>query len=391
MDVDFLITKIIDIITGYIQKTDKFLWFCTIFASIYGLLLINSMQRAGDYNYMRSQLLAIIIGYIGAIIISVIDFDNFTRFWPIVAFISLSLTVAVFFLGIQVSGTDDTAWLMLPGGLTFQPSELTKICFIITFSAHLAYLTEKELIKTFTGTLSLVLHAAIPAVLIHLQGDDGSALIFIIMSLIMSFISGTQLRYYIIMFTGIACLTPIIWNNVLNQEHRNRILVLFNLDENYLSDYAWQQYQSKVSIASGQFKGYGLGEGPRVATEIVPEQENDFIFTVAGEELGFLGCLIILIILFLIMFKCILNCDIARNITGKYICIGFFSLLFVQTAINIAMVLGLLPVVGITLPFFSAGGTSAMCLYFGIGLVQSVYMHREDKERLTLHIDKFRR
>ena len=211
-----LISKIIDIITGYIQKTDKILWLCTIVASIYGLLLINSMQRAGDYNYMRSQCLAIIIGYIGAIIISVIDYTDFARFWPAVAFVALSLTIAVFFFGIQVSGTDDTAWLSLPGGFTFQPSELTKICFIITFSKHLAYLNEKDLIKTFTGTLSLILHAAIPAVLIHFQGDDGSALIFIMMFLVMTFIAGTQLRYYIIMLTGIACLTPIIWNNVLN-------------------------------------------------------------------------------------------------------------------------------------------------------------------------------
>ncbi len=384
-----MLGRLCGVITSYIQKTDKLLWLFTIVASIYGFLLISSMQRTYDYNYLNSQIIAVAVGYIGAIIISVVDYETIERLWFIPAFISFVLTIMVFFVGIRVSGTDDTAWLLLPGGMTFQPSELAKICFIITFSKHLKYLNEHDKIKTFVGSFSLLIHALIPTVLIHLQGDDGSAAIFLFMALIMSFVAGTQLRYFIILFAGATASAPLIWNKILNNEHRSRILALFDMDENNLSDYAWQQYQGKVSIASGGLRGSGLYNGTRVATGIVPEQENDFIFTVAGEELGFLGCILIFFLLFAIIVKCIINCSYSRDAMGKYICIGFSSLVFVQTVINIGMVLGFIPVIGITLPFFSSGGTSIMCLYFGVGLVQSVYIHREEREKMYLHIDKY--
>ncbi|MDD5923826.1 MAG: FtsW/RodA/SpoVE family cell cycle protein [Clostridia bacterium] len=384
-----MLGRLCSVITSYIQKTDKLLWVFTIAASVYGFLLISSMQRTYDYNYLHSQIIAVAVGCVGAIIISVIDYELIERLWFIPAFISFILTIMVFFIGIRVSGTDDTAWLLLPGGMTFQPSELAKICFIITFSKHLKYLNEHDKIKTFVGSFSLLIHALIPTALIHFQGDDGSAAIFLFMALIMSFVAGTQLRYFIILFAGATASVPLIWNIILNNEHRSRILALFDMNENNLSDYAWQQYQGKVSIASGGLSGSGLYNGTRVATGIVPEQENDFIFTVAGEELGFLGCILIFLLLFAIILKSIINCGYSRDTMGKYICIGFSSLVFVQTVINIGMVLGFIPVIGITLPFFSSGGTSIMCLYFGIGLVQSVYIHREEREKMYLHIDKY--
>lgn len=382
-------SRILDVFWGYIQKCDKLLWLMTLCASIYGFFLIYSMQRAADYNYLLTQLAAVGIGYVGAIIISVIDYKRICDLWFIPAFVSLVLLMLVFGVGLRVSGTDDTAWLRLPGGITFQPSELAKIAFIITFSKHLDYLCKNDKLKSFFGTISLFLHAGIPIIIIHMQGDDGSAIIFMLMFLIMAFCAGVQLRYFAVLFGGVAVLLPIIWNRFLNNEHRNRILSLFNTDESNLSDYAWQQYQAKVSIASGGLSGTGYYRGERVASYIVPEQENDFIFTVAGEELGFIGCAAILIILFGIMLKCLFDCSSSKDDLGKYICIGFFSLLFAQTIINIGMVLGLLPVIGITLPFFSSGGTSAMCLYLGFGLVQSVYIHNEDDNKIKIRIDKF--
>jgi rod shape determining protein RodA len=161
----------------------------------------------------------------------------------------------------------------------------------------------------------------------------------------------------------------------MNDEHRNRIIALFDLDGNALSGYGWQQYQGKVSIASGGLTGSGLGQGTRVQNNIVPEQQNDFIFTVAGEEVGFVGCVLLFLILILLMTKIIMIALKCKDKTGACICYGLFAMLAAQCIINLGMVLGFLPVIGITLPFFSQGGTSAMSMFFGVGLVQSVYLH----------------
>lgn len=376
-----------DGVIKYIKTTDIILWLLSIGASVYGLLLINSMQRAGNYSYMRSQLIAVIIGIVLAVVISLIDCEYITKAWWIFALLSLLMIGLVFLMGIQVAGTDDTAWISLPGGFTIQPSEFVKLFFIITLAKHISILRENGMIKNVMGVLTLLFHAAVPVVLIHLQGDDGAVLIFLFIFIVMTFVGGVQLRYYILALCCAVVAIPLIWTFFLNDEHRNRIMALFDIDKNALTDYGWQQYQGKVSIASGGLDGYGLGEGPRVETGIVPEQENDFIFTVAGEELGFIGCALILLILLFICLKIAVNAHTSKNKTGSLISYGVFALISSQTIINIGMVLGFLPVVGITLPFFSSGGTSVLCMFLAIGLCQSVYMHDkppvdEDKVKL---------
>ncbi len=365
-------------IKNFFTKTDKLLWILTIAAVSYSILLINSMQRAGDYNYLHSQLIAVVVGYILAVTISVIDYENIVKTWWLFAIFGVFLLTIVLFIGINVSGTDDTAWISLPGGFTFQPSEIVKIIFIITFTKHLHALNEYEKMHTLFGVLSLIPHIAVPVLLVHMQGDDGTALVFVFMFIFMIFTAGLQLRYFMIMLLLLCAGIPLIWNYVLNDEHKNRFMAIFDIDGNALTNYGWQQYQGKVSIASGGMNGYGLNNGPRVATAIVPEQENDFIFTVAGEELGFVGCMLLLIILLLIIIKILINSTIARDEIGKYICVGVFSMIASQSIINIGMVLSLMPVIGITLPFFSSGGSSILSVLISIGLVQSVYTHKDD-------------
>lgn len=367
-------------IKDFFTKTDKLLWILTIGAVAYSILLISSMQRTSDYNYLQSQLIAVFIGYTVAVIVSIIDYENLLKAWWLLAIIGLGMLIIVFFIGINVSGTDDTAWVRLPGGFTFQPSELVKLVFIITFSKHLNMLQSFEKLHSLFGILSLIPHIALPVILIHMQGDDGTALVFIFMFLIMAFAGGVQLRYFLIMLLLLCAGIPLIWNYFLNDEHKNRFLALFDIDGNAMTNYGWQQYQGKVSIASGGLEGHGLYNGPRVATGIVPEQENDFIFTVAGEELGFFGCSLLILILLLILIKTLVNSTLSRDYSGKCICIGVFSMIASQTVINIGMVLGLLPVIGVTLPFFSSGGTSMLTILISIGLVQSVYSHKDSIE-----------
>lgn len=362
----------------YLKRTDVVLWLLTLCAVIYSLLLISSMQRAGEYSFLRTQTAAVILGLAASAVISAADYRYLIDKWYLSAIISAVLALLVFLFGRQVTGTDDTAWIMLPGGFSIQPSELIKICFIITFAKHLSYLKEKELIESLFGVITLVIHAAIPMAVIHLQGDDGTVLIFGFIFLIMSFTAGVQLRYFAILGGLLLISIPLIWSFFMNDEHRNRILALFDIDGNAMTNYGWQQYQGKVSVASGELSGSGLYNGSRVEYGIVPEQENDFIFTVAGEELGFIGCMLLLAVLFGIIIKVLMNAMRSNDFQGRCICCGVFATIASQTIINLGMVLGFFPVVGITLPLFSSGGTSALSMLICLGLVQSVRNHNID-------------
>lgn len=375
--------KVLSRIGDYFAGTDKLLWILVVSATVYSSLLLSSVERAGG-SFVRTQLMAAAIGLVLAAIISVIDYEYISRYWYILAIVSILLFGAVFLFGMTVAGTDDTAWIRLPGGLTFQPSELVKIFFIVTFATHLYYLKKKNILTNFLSIVTLLGHVAVPCVIIHFQGDDGSALVFLLIAFIMMFSAGVQWRYFIALGCMVAIGLPLVWNVVMNDEHRNRILALMDIDGNALTDYGYQQYQSKVSIASGKLTGNGLWQGYRTGVGYVPEQENDFIFSVAGEELGFLGCVLIILILTVIIVRVFINGVKARDELGSFICYGMMGLLIAQTVINVGMVLGLLPVVGITLPFFSAGGTSTMCLYIGIGLVQSVRMHNKNVESVKV-------
>lgn len=365
-------------ISDYLKRCDIVLWILTFVAVTYSLLLISSMQRSGDYNFLRTQTIAVVLGLVISVIISVADYKYVISKWKIVAVVGLFLATLVFVFGIQVSGTDDTAWINIPGGLTIQPSEFIKICFIITFTKHLSYLNEKNLIARFIGVISLAIHALVPIIIIHLQGDDGTVLIFALIFMFMTFTAGVQIRYFAILGGILLAGIPIIWSFFLNDEHRNRIIALFDIDGNALTNYGWQQYQGKVSIASGELTGSGLYNGSRVEYAIVPEQENDFIFTVAGEELGFVGCVLLLLILFLIIIRVILVAKNSTDIQGRYLCCGIFAMIASQSIVNIGMVLGFFPVIGITLPLFSSGGTSALSTLICLGFVQSVQNHNMD-------------
>ncbi len=369
--------KFSDSIKEFFKKTDAVLWALTVLAIVYSFLLISSMQRSGEYNYMKTQAAAVLIGIVSAVVICAADYRFIIGKWYIAAVAAAGLAALVFIFGIQVEGTDDTAWISLPGGFTIQPSELIKICLIITFSKHLSYLKEKEMLHNPLGVATLVIHAAIPMAVIHIQGDDGTVLIFALIFLIMSFVAGVQLRYFLILFGLIAAGIPIVWNYFMNEDQRNRFYALFDIDGNAMTNYGWQQYQGKVSIASGGLSGSGLYSGSRVEYGIVPEQENDFIFTVAGEELGFIGCIVLMGILLGIIIKVIINAKKAYDDEGKFICCGVFAVIASQTVINLGMVLGFLPVIGITLPLFSSGGTSALSTLICIGLVQSVRYHND--------------
>ena len=226
----------------------------------------------------------------------------------------------------------------------------------------------------------LCLHAAIPAALSHFQGDDGAAVIFFFMFITMCYIAGVKLRYFaFLIFIALASL-PYLWNHVLADYQKQRLVCQLNPEADPLG-MGFQQLQGKISIGSGKIFGLGLFKGPRVGSGSVPIQQSDFVFSVIGEELGFIGCFFAILLLLIFIFRTIKISSSSCDFLGTVICFGFLGEIVSQTIFNLGMCLSLLPVMGVTLPFFSAGGSSASCLYLGLGLVQSVYKNLRKKNK----------
>lgn len=365
----------------YFRRTDKLLWVIMIVISAYGLLLLKTVPKTnGGHSFFSVQLMAIIFGYIGALVITFIDYRTIGNYWMLIAAFCVFIILLTLWKGVSITGAGGVkakAWLALPGNITFQTSELVKIGFLVTFGKHLDLLQEEDKLHNFPSILLLLAHAAVPILLVQREGDTGTAIIFIFMFLFMSFAAGIQLRYFAMLFGAAAVGAPIAWNFLLEDYQKARMLI-FRHPETDPNNYGFQQLAGKMSISSGQLTGRGLFVSPRVSSSAVPVQESDFIFSVVGEQLGFIGCVAIIVLLVALMLLCLRNARRATDLQGSSICMGFFAMIFSQMLFNLGMCLNLLPVMGVTLPFFSYGGSSSMCLCFGIGLVESVVIHRED-------------
>ena len=381
-------SRVLQSFQSYLRRTNKPLWLIMISISVYGLLLVASVNRALTTNYFKTQLVAVILGYIAAVLLTKLDYREISNYWYLAAGFCTFLIVYTLIFGVSAtgsSGVNARAWIELPGGTTFQPSELAKIGFMITFSKHLSVLKKHELLQHPLFVCSLGLHALIPIVLTHLQGDDGAAVIFFCMFLAMSFAAGVQFRYFAAVFGAVLIMAPLAWKYVLADYQKKRFLYMMNPEADPLG-LGFQQIQGKISIGSGRLWGQGLFNGPRVARNTVSLQHSDFIFSVAGEELGFLGCSLIIILLFALLIGTLYCARKSSDDLGTCLCFGFFGMIASQSIFNLGMCLSLLPVMGVTLPFFSAGGSSTVCFYLGYGLVQSVYMYKDDSDKVKLRL-----
>ena len=315
-------------------------------------------------------------GIFAAVVISSFDYELFIKHWYLAAAIGVIPVILTFFIGIAPGETDDKAWLDL-GFTTFQPSELMKICFMITFSAHISHV-KKEINKPKV-LLPVCLHGVFPTVLIFLQGDFGTAVVFACMFVGMMWAAGVSWKYFAAAVSAAVVASPILYFFILNDDHRARIKNMFDIDAD-IRGIGYQQYRGRIALANGGLFGQGYMNGELTQMKDgIPEARNDFIFVTIGEELGMLGCIVVVILLAAVCLRTVRIAAICRKDSGKLICAGFFSMLFAQIVINLGMCLSVLPVVGITLPFFSAGGTSLLCLFFGVGVVLSVYMHRNSR------------
>jgi rod shape determining protein RodA len=215
--------------------------------------------------------------------------------------------------------------------------------------------------------------------------DLGSALVYGFIFVIMLFIGGVKLRWFVIAGGFIAALSPLIWNSFLTIYQKNRILAPFFperiinpmtglVDPVTRRDVLFQADNSVRAISSGGFAGQGLGQGRMTQSQIIPFQSTDFIFSAAGEELGFVGCMLIIVLLVSIIIRCIYVGIKSNNTLGLLVCSGVAAMFIAQTVENIGMCLGLLPVIGITLPFYSYGGSSVVACFASLGIVSGIKM-----------------
>jgi len=402
---------------GFLNKKDNFnrgflfspLLLIPLFLVIISGFLIKSIQ--GDFlvsNYL-SHILTGFLGYFLAFLISYIPLERLRKYLIPFYFCTLISLFLIYFLGITVSGAQ--RWLSL-GIFSFQPSEVAKLSTVLT----LALVLDKKIISTIRDLILPLLVVIIPWLLIFFQPDLGTSLVLLVLTAVMLYWSQMPIEWILILvlcivtsilyltlppflifwipFIGylayrsskkkiifsvfaisshllVAKLTPILWQYGLKEYQKDRLVSFLDPNRDPLGG-GYHLLQSKIAIGSGGFFGTGLLQGKLTKLQFIPEQHTDFIFSALGEELGFLGCIIVLLLFFVLIKKLINIATNARSDFESLIVIGIASIFLFQIIINLFMTIGLGPVTGIPLPFMSYGRTSLIINYISIGFVLSI-------------------
>lgn len=367
----------------YWRRLDKSLILAALLCSGLSIVLLysiwqNDITSAVDASQYRTQLFSCILGILCVLILSVIDYHKIVRLWFLYAPIALILTTLCFTsLGHKRAGADDQAWLNL-GFIQFQPSEVLKLAFILTFALHLA--KDEENMNKPLHMLLLCIHGAIPTGLIALQGDYGTAIVFAVIFLGMLFSAKISWKYVLGFLIAIPAALIAVWNLILGDTHKKRILVLIHPGTDP-ENIEYQQDRGLEALSNGKIFGVGLFSGNDKYVS-VPELHNDFMFAQVGQALGFVGAIAVVLVLAFLCLKTLYDGYRAKDKLGMFICIGVFAMLFIHCIMNIGMVLKVAPVIGVPLPFISAGGTATVSMYIALGFVVSAYSHNDKKYRV---------
>ena len=359
-------------VKSFFKQVDTKLLAISLFASVFGMLLIASAtQSMGSGSFVKVQLAATILGVFLYLILSWLDLDSLSSWWKYAYVANLLLIFLLIIFGTGSEETGNRAWIRF-GSIGIQPAELGKILFIISLAGHINSLEDR--IESASSVLVISVFAIIPIALLFVVSSDlGSVLVYITIFVVMMFAAGVKLRWFAGAGISLAALSPVIWKFVLRPDQKMRLLVVFNPELDPLGR-GYHAIQSKIAIGSGQLIGRGFGQGTQTQLGYLPAKQTDFIFSVAGEELGFLGCLLILLVIGLIIFRCLSITLRSSSFSSYLICSGVSTLLIAQTVENIGMCTGLLPVIGLTLPLFSYGGSSVLAVYMALGLISSARM-----------------
>lgn len=368
--------------TNFIKQFDFPLFIAVFLLSVIGIVaLMSAIQGMPSWqSSWLKQLICLLIGVFIAITISTMDYKDFKTLGSLLYLMSIGLLVLTLFIGIEKYGSK--SWLDLPVVNNFQPSEIAKVAFVLVIPVFFERL--KEGTDVWKNLFKLIVYASVPIALILKQPDVGTACVFIFSFIVMLFIYGIPYKYFFIALGGAAASAPFLWLYILPRHIKGRIMTYLNPDLG-LQDAGYQVSRSKMTIGSGQIFGKGLFHGLQTQNSNavqsnsfnVPMKQNDFIFTVVGEELGFIGSMVVVILIVFILLRCLYIAQNARDSYGAFIVVGVMGIFAFHFIENIGMCIGLLPVTGIPLPFMSQGGTALIANYMSIGVLLSISMRRK--------------
>ena len=334
-----------------------------------GLGALYSISN-GDFNswpLKHSQ--RFILGLIIFFIVVFFDLRLIFGYAYVIFFLSIISLAIIPFFGIESNGA--TRWINI-AGISLQPSEFVKYTLILALAKYFHSINnDSGFIKTLIIPLIITI---VPVFLVITQPDLGTALIILIGGISLFWISGLNYKYFIVGVFSILCSLPVLWQ-YLKDYQKDRVLTFFNPERDPLGN-GYHIMQSKIALGSGGIFGKGYMEGTQSHLNFLPEMQTDFIFTMLGEEFGFIGTLLLLLIYAALIMISIRLALKSRSLFSKYLSLGVCNVFFIYVFVNIGMVTGLLPVVGVPLPFISYGGSSMLAVMFGFGLLMNCYINR---------------
>ena len=353
---------------NFTKNFDLVLMGLVLITAIFGIIMISSAGGENAVRYVVVQSVALVVGLAGIVILIALDYEYLAQISVYIYGFSIFLLILVLIPGIGKVENNARSWFHL-GPVNLQPAEVAKIAFIISFSKHLSEVDDQ--INQPKNVLMLLGHLGILCILILLQPDFGTAMFFVFMGITMLFVAKISWKYIVGGIAALVAVCPLAWFFFLQDYQKNRILTLFN-PESDPTGAGYHVLQSKLAVGSGKIFGTGLYKGASQMNNMLPERHTDFIYSVVCEELGLIGGILVILLLTAIILRCLYIGMNARNSLGRYICTGVAAMLIFQVFENIGMCIGLFPVTGITLPFFSYGGSSMLTTMLAIGLVISV-------------------
>lgn len=358
-------------IRSHFKKVDIVLITLVLISTVFGILLIASATKSSETNrYIIVQSCAALMGIAAIYIFTKIDYEDLSAFaWHIYIFYNaLLLFTLIFGVGADEKGTN--GWLRF-FGIGIQPAEIAKVGFIITLAAHLDKVSDD--LNCLRNIVMLLLHLAVPLALILFQPDFGTAMVFIAIFCFMIFAAGVDKRYILSLGASALLAAPIIYFFFFGDIQKNRIKT-FLFPGSDVSNLDYHVIQMKIAIGSGGIFGSGLFKGPQTQLGYLPEKHNDSIFSVCGEELGLIGTVAVILLLFGIILRVFHISQNAKDKFGSLMCVGIVSYFFFHVFENIGMAIGIMPVTGIPLPFFSYGGSALLTNFTAIALALNVFI-----------------
>jgi len=373
----------------FIRQADLVLLGLCTASTLFGIVIIASATRhTGSDKFVIVQSAGMLLGILFYFLLSAVDVEDLPQKWKwILGFNVLLFLLLRTPLGIEING--NRAWLgpqtigkmlgisALAGfPMTVQPAEVVKITYTILLAWQFAKLREERDLKAFGNVIQPTAHMIFMVGLLYvISRDAGSALVYAMIFVGMGFAAGMSLRWFALGGAAAAGGFWAVWHfNLLPSHMRSRIAVLFDHELDPMGA-GWHQGRSILALGSGQAAGQGLFNGTQTQssyTSSLPERYNDFIFSALGEELGMIGCVLALLLLCAIVLRCFHIARLAKSAMSAYVCVGMASMLLFQILANIGMCLYVMPVIGLTLPFFSYGGTSIVMMYAAMGVVSGI-------------------